>query len=62
MRERGIKIQFTVTKELGDLVEKEIKNSYSTKATWFTKLITEYFEQKTKQDPQKKKLLDLKIK
>ena len=62
MRERGIKIQFTVTRELGELVEKEVKNSYSTKATWFTKLITEHFEQKTKQEPQKKKLLELTIK
>ena len=62
MRERGIKIQFTVTKDLADLVEKEIKNSYSTRSTWFTKLIIEYFEQKTKLDPQKKKLLELKIK
>lgn len=62
MRERGVKIQFTVTKELSELVEKEIKDSYSTRSTWFTKLITEYFEQKTKLDPQKKKRLELKVK
>lgn len=62
MRERGIKIQLTVTKELADLVEKEIKNSYSTRSTWFTKLIIEHFEQKARVDPQKKKLLELKVK
>ncbi len=62
MRDRGIKIQVTLTKELAELVEKEIKSSYTTKSAWFTKIITDFFEQKGREDSTRKKGIDLQIK
>ena len=62
MRDRGTKIQVTLSKELAELVEKEIKASYSTKSAWFTKIISDFFEQKGREDGTRKKVIDLQIK
>lgn len=63
MRIRGIKMQVTLTKELAEQVEQEIKASYTTKSAWFTKVITDFLEQKQKkEDGMRKKVIDLQIK
>jgi len=63
MRIRGIKMQVTLTKELAEQVEQEIKDSYTTKSAWFTKVITDFLEQKhKKEDGMRKKVIDLQIK
>jgi hypothetical protein len=60
MKEKGIKIQITLPKELADLVEKEIEETHTTKTTWFIKITKEYFDEKNIRD-RKKKIIDLKI-
>jgi metal-responsive CopG/Arc/MetJ family transcriptional regulator len=63
MRDRGIKLQVTLKKELAEQVEQEIKTSYTTKSAWFTKIIMDFLEQKNKKDDgMRKKVIDLQIK
>jgi metal-responsive CopG/Arc/MetJ family transcriptional regulator len=63
MRTRGVKMQVTLTAELAEQVEQEIKVSYTTKSAWFTKVIMDFLEQKhKKEDGMRKKVIDLQIK
>ncbi|MFN6414708.1 MAG: hypothetical protein ACK4V2_02925 [Pseudomonadota bacterium] len=56
-------MQVTLTAELAEQVEQEIKVSYTTKSAWFTKVIMDFLEQKhKKEDGMRKKVIDLQIK
>ena len=59
MSKRKIKIQITLPKKLGDLIDQELLQSYTSKSLFFEKLLDMYFEQKN--GSIRKKKIDLEI-
>jgi hypothetical protein len=47
MKSKGVKIQITLSKEMADLIEKELEKTHMTKSSLFSKILTEYFNIKT---------------
>jgi metal-responsive CopG/Arc/MetJ family transcriptional regulator len=62
MRERGVKLQITLPKELAEQVDKEVKNSYTTRSALLIKVIHDFLENKAKEEQPRKKVLELNIK
>lgn len=57
MREKGVKFQVTLTKEMNDYIEAELKRTLLSKSAWIMKLINEQIKKEVVQ----KKIINLKI-
>lgn len=60
MRDKGIKYQITIPKELSDRIEIDMEQTYLTKSAWFIKLAKEYLDDRDKAK-KGKKLIELDI-
>lgn len=58
MKDKGVKYQITLPKELSEKVEIDLKETYLTKSAWFNKLAKEYLDSK---DKKTKKYIELNI-
>ena len=56
---KSVKVQITLPEEIAQMVEEEVRGTYTTKSYWFLKILKEYFEQK---DKKKKGSISLDIK
>lgn len=61
MKEKGIKLQITVSEENSELIEKEVEDLCSTKTKLLNKIISDYFRSK-KNELSSKKVIDLDLK
>lgn len=58
MKDKGIKYQITIPKELSERIEKDLEETYLSKTAWFIKLAKEYLDNKEKKT---KKIIQLNI-